>query len=445
MIIRLLLIFFVLLGSMPAFAETITYSGIIRDALDNSAKVKTRIEEIRIADASYRELKGELFPQISANARFEKYRNLIDGQNITVSGDVVTGQNTAWNSVAYLSGQYSLSSWYRKRYDVGYNEKLREVRFFDCQSEEKKLIRELNQLYSALAEGKSKLDWSEKILRKLQEILALKRTACEHGEIALEKVIRSEADVAAREKEISSLKKEFEENLGRLAGYTGKPYAYNPAVEMISSRGADFPETREVVENTPEYKSGKKELEAVQLKKKGVSYNFLPDISLYGRYDVYGSNPDNLDSSWRAMRPSDYVVGMQISLPLFDGGTRKWARERQSAEVRRQEQDMKSVSEERNREIKSLNAGYRELLKAQSHYRNLVEQYGKMLAIAQKAQALGETSRIDIALMEKDCMEVERDLEVSGLSLAAYERRLMLETNYENFIREFNGNRTCKY
>ena len=174
-----------------------------------------------------------------------------------------------------------------------------------------------------------------------------------------------------------------------------------------------------------------KELEANKLKAKAAANNFWPDISLYGRYDYYGSNTNSMESAFSDMRETSYAAGILINIPLFDGGVRAWERKRNIYEVRRQEESVKAVMEEKARDIKTLHAGYRELSKSLTHYSYLVDRYEKMLEITRKARGLGERSVMDIMEMEKEALGVERDLKVTEQAMAAYEKRLVLETDFQ--------------
>jgi outer membrane protein TolC len=71
-----------------------------------------RIEDINITDATYRQNFAGLFPEITANSRFERYENLdkrTDRGVDTISGEVIGGDESSWRSSIYLSGQYYIS------------------------------------------------------------------------------------------------------------------------------------------------------------------------------------------------------------------------------------------------------------------------------------------------------------------------------------------------
>lgn len=439
----MLLVLILILGfASSSWAETISYKSVIRDALQYSARIRVKAEDIRISDAVYHQNYAGLYPEITAVSRFEKHENLdTRGAGInTINGEVVGGDQSAWRSSAYLMGQYYFSHWYKKRFEIGYYERLRDVRVYELDIEAKKILKEITEIFGALAEGRVKLHYGVDILKRLQEVLYLKKQAFTGGHASYEEVLKLEADIAALEKETGTIRKEFRENLERLYSYTGKNYSEEVGIEFLAAADQrQPPDYVRLIEETPEYKAKVKELEAVKFKSKAVSNNFWPDVSLYGRYDFYGANPNGLDSAFRDFRQTAYSTGVMISLPLFDGGVRMWDRKRNLLEIRKQDETIKAVVEEKNRDIRTLHAGYHELQKSLVHYRKLVEQYGKMLDITRKAQDLGERSLMDIRELEKDALAVERDWKATEQTLAVYERRIMLETDYAKFISEHNG------
>ncbi len=440
--ITLLVLILILTLASSSWAETISYKGVVRDALQHSARIRVKAEDIQISDAVYRQNYAGLYPEITAVSRFEKHENLDNrGTGIdTINGEVVGGDQSAWRSSAYLLGQYTFSQWYKKRYEIDYYERLRDVRVYELDIEAKKIIKEITEVFGALAEGGIKLRYSVDILKRLQEVLYLKMQANALGHASYEEVLKLEADIAALEKETGTIRKEFKENLERLYSYTGKHYSEGSSIEFLAAADLEQrPDYTRLIEETPEYKAKLKELEAIRFKSKAVSNNLLPDVSLYGRYDFYGANPDSLDSAVRDFRQTAYSVGVMISLPLFDGGVREWDRKRNLLEIRKQDETIKALAEEKSRDIRTLHAGYHELQKSFVHYRKLAEQYGKMLDITRKAQGLGERSLMDIRELEKDALTVERDWKATEQTLAVYERRIMLETDYTKFISEHNG------
>ena len=414
-------------------ADTITYREAVKNALNNSARVRVKMEDINISDATYRQNFAGMYPEISANGRLEKYENLDKRNDMgikTVSSEIVGGDSNAWRSSIYLWGQYYLSHWYKKRFEATYYEKLRDASVYECDSEVKKLIQDLTEAFGAVAERKIRIKYTTYILKLLQDVLSLKENAFAAGQVSYEEVLKVDMEIAKTEKEISSLRKEFIEHLERLYSYMGKIYSDDLDIEEFVSDGKKQISKRlELVEETPEYKARMMEFEAEKFKAKASANNYWPDISLYGRYDYYGSNPDSPDSSVRDIRETAYAAGIMINLPLFDGGVRKWERKKNLHELKKREESIKVVMEEKGRDIKTLHAGYAELSKSLRHYRKLAEQYDKMLNITKKAHGFGERSVTDIMEMEIDVLTVERDLKIVEHAMAVYEKRLVLEAD----------------
>lgn len=436
-----------LLGLSSSYAETITYKDIIKAAIDNSPRIKVKREDINILEANYKQSVAGLFPEITLNSRIEKFENLkTEGGLTTIAGQVVGGQPDEWRTTLYLSGEYYLSNWYKRRHETTYYEKLKEASNYDCDIEAKKLLRELTDIYSALSEGRIKLKYSDEMLKKLREIHVLKKRSYGEGEISYEELLKTEAEIVNAEREQTNIQREIKEYLSRLAWYTGNTYGGGEDIEHLVFEGRPFPkEVLGRMEDTPEYIARQKELEAMRERLISIKNNFLPDISVYTRYDLYGSNTESLSGSFDNVRKTAFTAGVFATMPLFDGGRRKWERVKTTHEIRKQEENIRTVKEEKGRDVESLHISYSELHRTLEHYRKLMEKYRQMLYIAKKAHSLGDRSMIDVFEMEKDVLSIERDIRVTENSKAAIEKKLFLETDYRRFIEEFYGDRACKY
>jgi len=305
----------------------------------------------------------------------------------------------------------------------------------------------VTDLFGRLAEGKARLKYGEEIVKALQGLVALRNEALTGGEASQEDVVKAESDLEGAEREQATLMKEFRENLEALNSYTAKSYAVTDEIENLSvetDHEVAEPAAHQI-EETPELKARRKELEALQLKAKSTFNNYLPDVSMYGRYDYYGSDTDSMDNALKEIRESGYSAGILVSLPVFDGGARKWERAKTREEIKKQEESIKATMEERKRELRTAYSGYMELSRALTHYRKLAEQYEKLRVISGKAAALGQRSRADLLELEKDYLQIMRDLKVTEITMGVYQKRLAIESDYGSFMREFYGNWSCQY
>ncbi|MEN6624550.1 MAG: TolC family protein [Smithella sp.] len=431
-----------------AFAELLTYKNAIKDSINSSAGLRVKIEDVRIANAQYRGSFAELYPSITINGRTERYENLDNRNNQildTIGNEVVGGNQTAWKSSLSLSGQYYFSHWYKKRYEVQYYEKMRDVNVHECESTAKKMIKDVTDIFGGITEGKIKLKYGIEILSRLCIIADIKGQAFKLGQYSYEDVLKAQSDAVSMEKEIVKIRKELKEYLARLGIYTGNSYTEKTDIAYLTPQGW-FPvsDEKKVILSTPEYLARRRELEAARSREKAAANNFWPDISLYGRYDLYNATSD-FNKTYNDVRPVGYSAGLLISIPLFDGGVRKWERQRNIHEIRKQEESAWAAFAEKNKDIKTLQAGLTELNKTYNHFRKLNQQYEKLTAIAQKAHFLGDRSNLDIMDLEKDALGVERDFKIAANTLAVYEKQLMLELDYKQFMREHDGDWSCKY
>lgn len=432
------------------WAGALTYRDALRDSINYSASIRVKSEDINISNAQYRSNYAGMYPVINITGSAERYENLDnrnDGNLYSINNEVVGGSSSSWRSAFYLSGQYYFSHWYKKRYEVGYYEKLRDSSVHQCKIELKKMIKEVTEVFGAIVEGKLKLEYSGKILNRLSKIYIVKKEAFGAGQFSYEDVLKAESDAISMEKEITNTRKELDENLERLSNYTGKRYSI-PDMEVVNLIIYGIPAvSNEIksIEGMPEYQAHRKELEAVKTREKAIANNYLPDASLYARYDFYGSNPDGLDYAISGMRQSAYNVGLMISIPLFDGGVKKWQRRQSLYEIRKQEESIRQVINEKNRDLKILRSGYAEVSKSLHHYKKLNDQYRKMIDISTKALSLGERSKLDILELEKDALAVEKDSRIVEHSVAIYEKQIALELDFKNYVSEYDGDWACKY
>jgi outer membrane protein TolC len=448
-IISMFLTYATIIINMPCFADILIYHDAVVDSLHHSANLRAKMEDMHISDAQFRGNYARLYPEISFGGRAERYENLDQRNNQgidTIGNEIVGGNQSAWRSSMYFSGQYYISHWYKKRFEAAYYEKLRDSSLHECETEAKKTIRDVTDTFSGISEGKIKLKYSTEILHRLYEISKLKREAFALGQFAYEDILKAESDAITVEKEISKTRKEIKEYLEKLSNYTGKKYSEDMEVSQLSSSGkAAIADDAITVGGTPEYKARQKELEAIRFKEKSARNNFLPDISVYGRYDFYNSNPASMDAALRDVRQTAYNIGVMITIPLFDGGVRQWERQKNLYEIRKQEENVRATFDERNRNIKTLQVGYNELFRSYHHYQKLNNQYEKMLEINNKAFGLGERSRLDTMELEKDALTVKKDLVVVENSVAVYEKQMFLELDYHRFVSEYDGDWACKY
>lgn len=430
-------------------ADFLDYRDIITDSIRYSASLRVKSQDVFISEAQFRSALAELYPEITLSGRMERYENIDNRDNTginTIGNEIIGGYQSAWKTSLSLSGQYYISHWYKKKFETSYYEKLRDTSIYECETEIKKMIKEVTDIFRSVTEAKIKLKYAKEIMSRLDEISRLKKEASAAGQFSYEDVLKAQADVLNIQKDITGINKDIREVFENLSNYTGKSYPEDMEIIPLSYTGQLLIDDKNnIAAQTPEYKARHKELEAFRFKEKSAGNNFLPDISIYGRYNLYNSSPNNMDDCLSDVSPTDYSVGLYFSFPLFDGGVRKWERIKTLHELKKTKENERLVFNEKSKEIKILQAGYEELSKSYANYKKLNKQYEIILDINKKSRLLGERSNLDILEMEKDALTVERDLKIIEHTMAVYEKQLSLELNFNEFAGDYGGNGTCKH
>jgi len=428
-------------GPASAAGGSLSYEGAVGDALRHCSRLRVKQEEIRINEASWRQSLSSLFPTVALNGRLERFGNLAGPTGIgTINGQVVGGLQDEWRSSVFVLGEYTLSNWFKKRHESHYYERLTEASIHDSEAEKKKIVLEVTELYGSLAEGAIRLRYLDRMIDRMMEAVSLRAAANREGEISGEDLIRAEIALVDLEKERTEAARQFKENLTRLTLYTGVEYDEGVAVTGLGA-GDEIPEGPGPgrIEQTPEYRAKRKEVEAQQEKGRAARNNLLPDVGVYGRYDFYGRNPELYDSM-KDLDRNSWNAGVYISIPIFDGGLRKWERERAAREIRRQEEALKALRQEKGRDAAALYVKLRELDRTIAQYRRLLARYEKLLAIASGAAALGGRSRAELLESGKEALAIERDMEVYINQRAVAVRKYRLETDFAGAMGELDGN-----
>jgi outer membrane protein TolC len=430
-------------GGTSAGGERLSYEDVVSEALSQSSRLKVKKEEVFISEVNYRQSLSTLYPTLALNGRLERFNSLSRNDNIgTINGGVVGGLQDEWRSSVFVLGEYTLSNWYKKRYESHYYERLTEVSLYESESEKKKIVLEITDLYGTITEGAIRLRYLGRMIEKMKEALALKGEVFRGGEISYEDLIRAEVQLVDMEKERTEVHRQFRENLTRLTLYTGVEYSEDVKPQrLIDDAEVSWRFDPERIEQMPEYRAKRKEVEASQERGRAARNNLLPDVGIYGRYDFYGRNTDFYD----ALKDTDknsWNAGVYISIPLFDGGLRKWERERASGEIRRQEMSLRVLKEEKRKDSTGLLVKLQELERTIGQYRQLLQRYEKLLGIASGATALGGRSRAELLESEKEALAIERDMEVYVNQRAVAVKKYLLETDFASAMGELDGNGT---
>ncbi|AEE13736.1 outer membrane efflux protein [Thermodesulfobium narugense DSM 14796] len=424
-----ILIIFIVFEPENSFGESITYKDVLEFSVQHSPRVKEKVYDVKIAQSLYNQSLSEFYPQISIGGNIEKFNNLSSASApIIIGGQIIGGQPSEWGTSVYLDAEYYLSNWYKKRHEISYYNYVEEAAKEDCKTETKKLLNDVTDLYAQVVESKIKIKYENLILDNLSEIYNLKKLAYEKGEISYEELLKAQLQLESELKEKMSLERELNIRLSSLSWMTGKKFSPDDEFEKISA-GMEIEGSNPVgkIEDLSEYRSQLEQIQAAKEKLESAKLSYLPDVSIYVKYDLYGSSLNYLDEAFKNLRKTSLTAGVSINMSLFDGGKAKWERTKAQYELEQQKEKLKTIESEKGIEIDRLNQTYKQLQDDIQKYDNLIGNYRKVLLIEKKAYDLGERSKIDLLQEEKDFLTLERDKEVAENTLEAAKRKIEIE------------------
>ena len=166
----------------PAMAETLTYDGVLKQAINNSFDLKISNLDIAISKADLKAEKADLFPILSIQANTEYNNGLGNTMNNVgyVGGTVITSQ-TQFRNMGSLGLQYNLFDFGARGKKILISEKdlaQKEV-MYDLQLKDLKL--KILSLYTKSLQYSEDLKLKSEILSVYEEIFNAKERLFKAG------------------------------------------------------------------------------------------------------------------------------------------------------------------------------------------------------------------------------------------------------------------------
>ena len=149
--------------------------------------------------------------------------------------------------------------------------------------------------------------------------LTMKKRLFDAGELSKTELNDEEVKVAEVEKKIFELQQMFVESINWLQFYTGEQYDIEELkVGDIGKSEFDAMASNDYTKSIT-WKFYEEQLKKKELELKVVQRMNYPKINAYGRYYMYGSNHNSYPESIKDIGPSNFTVGANVNMMLFDG------------------------------------------------------------------------------------------------------------------------------
>ncbi|PSM51274.1 type I secretion system outer membrane protein, TolC family [Campylobacter blaseri] len=164
--------------------------------------------------------------------------------------------------------------------------------------------------------------------------------------------------------------------------------------------------------NTYEAKFLDSELKSIKLSKEALEKEYYPTISLYAKYNFYGSDRNNYERAYKDMDRHGYEVGVTFTWELYDGGRRKAKITKLELEKQKLAYKKAQAKLEYQKQIDDLNA----YLEAKDETKELLNQIHKdtkkQTDQINKLYLSGESNKIEI--LESLVNSLSKELELNN-------------------------------
>ncbi|MCL2064756.1 MAG: TolC family protein [Candidatus Cloacimonetes bacterium] len=373
-----LLIFWV--NTTHATTNGLTISTAVEMAIANNNELQMAKEDVRIAEQNYREVRGQLFPQINLNASYKLTNNQLPKSAIpdfTLSG-ALDDPSANESMIAGMLDRMLPSS--RDREEVSFAGQLSLSQPLFLGGKLMDGLRVLDKV-KILQEKRYELEMQNTIITVVnayydlylaEEGLSIQRQALSNAELHLQRVtnlfsqglvseydkLRAELEVSRLHPEVlhyENLKNLAEENFKRMTGIT-EEFHLNPVIYENSTAFANF----EVALDEAISSAGDKRLELFlvgisteiyQVQYSAEQKNFMPNILLQADVTRYAQRTDSFNISGNDFGTMG-SVGLVFQMPLFTGMSNTAKRIGAKHELRRAEYESMNTTELINLEVR---------------------------------------------------------------------------------------------
>ena len=355
---------------------------VTEKALAHSQDIKMSRYDIGISEAGKKQALSLYYPSISARWNTEYVKDLSDGTQQTTSvGSTVLVQNTTYQSAFVLMGTYNI-------YDFGAREKKVFMANKDVDAKKtiyKQSIRDTRikvlNVYTDMLTGFEELAMKRELLALYKELALTKERLYNAGRITRIEVTDDAVKAVKVIDDIDNLKLKLKTTLTDLSFLTGEDYDVDVTVKTF----AEIEEAAKPFnpDNTPESRTYDLEIEKKKAEIQSLQRSLFPQIGAYSNYVLYGSDPHEVDTTAEYVKPRNFIIGIAVTMPLFEGF-------KSSADIEKAKLELERLKVEKQRKMAELTNRYAKLSESRTTYKNSVSNQKEMLTKVEEKMQMAQ-------------------------------------------------------
>ena len=299
----------------------ITFDEVLKKAKKHSYDIKIADFEMQIAKQGIRDARSEYFPKIVATAGTEYTKNFRDYATSTVTtvGDSFINPYTRFQSIFGITLSYNVFDFGIRKNNLDINKEDTAIKELMIKGQEQDLEMTLIDTYSRILVAQKQIELNKQILELEKSNLEMNERLFEAKEFSKTQLNDQKVKVKLIEQRLSELNSIAEESLNWLSFFTGENYNFEE-IQVADFKKPNFNPmefndyTKTIIWQIQEKELKKKELELRIAKKQ-----YLPKVNAYSRYYLYGSDHSSYRDAIDDISPSNWTVGGNVIMPVFDG------------------------------------------------------------------------------------------------------------------------------
>lgn len=383
-------------SNFKAGLNSFSFDALLKHTLANSPSLNLTRLDVQSARNELEYQKASRYPELGINANSEYAKRYGARYNsVQIGDDSLVSQSGYGDSISLVLRQDIFKFGADELAIEAAEENIKQADLKRCSSYMDSSIK-LLELYDEALGYKNRIEIYERLKDAYEMLYIYEKRLSGAGELSKTALADQAIALADTSYELSQLQLNANNALNKIYSLSGVKI---PNIFYLSDLGgANNSSGIEFVpfEDSVIAKGFDHELAANELSMKSQERLYYPTVSLYGRYDLYGSDRDDFSRAGKDVKRHGYRAGLTVHMSLFDGGKRV----AQIKEKQINKERILSKKEEAKLEYEKQIADLKLFLSKKDEYNKILSNSSKIskdiLTMQKRLNAGNESSKIDV-------------------------------------------------
>lgn len=382
-------------SNFKAGPSSFSFDALLEHTLANSPSLNLTRLDVQSARNELEYQKASRYPELGINANSEYAKRYGARYNsVQIGDDSLVSQSGYGDSLSLVLRQDIFKFGADELAIEAAEENIKQADLKRCSAYMDSSIK-LLELYDEALGYKNRIEIYERLKDAYEMLYIYEKRLSGAGELSKTVLADQAIALADTSYELSQLELNANNALNKIYSLSGVKI---PNVFYLSDLGGANSINSDFVpfEDSVIAKGFDHELAANELSMKSMERLYYPTVSLYGRYDLYGSDRDDFSRAGKDVKRHGYRAGLTVHMSLFDGGKRA----AQIKEKQINKERILSKKEEAKLEYEKQIADLKLFLSKKDEYDKILSNSSKIskdiLTMQKRLNAGNESSKIDV-------------------------------------------------